>query len=210
MSPREWGPHFLRTTRGRLVARLRSAPATVDQLAKIVRLTPNGVRAHLVGLERDGWVRSAGVRRSDGAGKPATLYQLAPGAEALLSTAYRPLLLALLQVLQQRLDQRELDRLLRAVGRRLAAGVRGERRALDLPAAVTVLEGLGASVEVEERGRGRVTLAGHGCPIGDVVAAEPHGCQALAAFLAALLDREVRSACEHGERPRCRFAVGGA
>ena len=56
-------------------------------MARALGLTDNAVRAHLATLERDGMVRQAGSRRPTGAGKPATLYELQPDTETLLSRA---------------------------------------------------------------------------------------------------------------------------
>src|SRR5206468_4315954 len=79
-------------------ALLRTAPRTVEELAAELGLTDNGVRQHLMVLERDMMVRQAGVRRGPGAGKPAGIYELHPEAEPLLSRAYAPVLATLLEV----------------------------------------------------------------------------------------------------------------
>ena len=57
-------------TRDRLLDLLRYRPHTVDELAAVVGLTANGVRAQLAALERDGLVRRIGVRHGAGPGKP--------------------------------------------------------------------------------------------------------------------------------------------
>src|SRR5436190_23690399 len=86
-------------TRGQVVARLRRGPATVEELAKELKLTDNAIRLHLTSLERDGMVQRAGVRRTPSAGKPASLYELHKDAEVMLSRAYAPVLEALVDVL---------------------------------------------------------------------------------------------------------------
>ncbi|MBX6333083.1 MAG: helix-turn-helix domain-containing protein, partial [Gemmatimonadaceae bacterium] len=90
MASVDFGRRFLESTRGRLFALLRRGARTVDELAQSLGMTDNAVRAHLTGLERDGLVRQAGVRRGAGAGKPALLYELHPDAEPLFSKAYAP------------------------------------------------------------------------------------------------------------------------
>ena len=67
---------FLATTRGQVIALLRRGARTVDELAQALNLTGNGVRAHLATLERDGALRQSGIRRGEGAGKPAAVYEL--------------------------------------------------------------------------------------------------------------------------------------
>ena len=59
---------------------MRRAGFTVDELARELDLTNNGVRAHLATLERDGIVRQSGVvRRESGGGKPAYLLRTDTG-----------------------------------------------------------------------------------------------------------------------------------
>jgi predicted ArsR family transcriptional regulator len=80
---------FFESTRGRMVTLLRRGGLTVDELAKAVALTNNGVRAHLATLERDGLVRQRGtVRPASGGGKPAYVYELTPEAEGLFTRVY--------------------------------------------------------------------------------------------------------------------------
>ena len=72
-----WEEKFFESTRGRMVALLRRSNRTVEELARALGLTVNGVCAHLAVLERDGIVRQRGsVRRSSDGGKPAYVYEL--------------------------------------------------------------------------------------------------------------------------------------
>ena len=124
MASVDFGRRFLESTRGRLFALLRRGARTVDELAQSLGMTDNAVRSHLTGLERDGLVRQAGVRRGAGAGKPALLYELHPEAEPLFSKAYAPVLTAVLDVLVDELPDHG-ERVLRSLGRRLAAEAGG-------------------------------------------------------------------------------------
>ncbi len=209
MSPLDWSQRFRESTRGRIVARLPRGLATVEELAAAVGLTENGIRVHLATLERDGWIRGEGVRRAEGPGKPATLYRLAPEAEPLLSSAYRPLLLALLGVLCERQKPAGLRAVLRETGRRLAAelaqgGDPGQKPA-DRVAAI--LGALGGEVEVVEEGRGRLTVRGFGCPVGEAVKITPAACSAVTALLEGALDARVVERCDRSGSPHCCFEV---
>jgi predicted ArsR family transcriptional regulator len=51
--------NFFESTRGRVVTLLRRSGRTVEELARELGLTDNGVRAHLATLERDGVVVAA-------------------------------------------------------------------------------------------------------------------------------------------------------
>lgn len=207
MTPLDWSQRFLESTRGRIVARLRRGSATVEQLAAEVALSENGVRLHLATLERDGWISAEGVRRGDGPGKPATLYALTPGAPGLLSTAYRPVLLALLAALRRRERPAHVAALLRETGRRLATEVAGAGSGRLEERATAMLKALGGDVEIERGRGGRFTLVGLGCPVGEAVAVEPSVCQALSALLADALDVRVESRCDRSGSPCCRFEV---
>src|SRR5437762_8200738 len=48
-----WNKRLLASTRGRILALLRSENHTVNELATALDLTDNAVRAHLLSLERD-------------------------------------------------------------------------------------------------------------------------------------------------------------
>ena len=205
--PREWSRGFLVSTRGRIVSRLRRGAATVEELAELLGLTDNGVRVHLATLERDGWIHAAGVRRGEGPGKPATLYGLNPEAEAMLSSAYRPLLLALLGALAEREDPRRIETLMRDAGRRLALELGGFARGNPRERIVRLLESLGAAVEVHEGKRGEYHVAGAGCPVGAAVTVEPKVCRAVTAMLAGALDAAVTEHCDRSGVPCCRFDV---
>ena len=207
VSPSEWGPTFVGTPRGHILRLIRGGgTSTAADLAAATGTTPNGVRSQLMVLEKDGWIRPAGRRRGEGAGKPSVEYELNPSAEPLLSSAYRPYLVALLSAMQDRLGQPQIEGLLRDTGRRLAAGIRPDGRPVDPAEAISVLEELGGSVVARKQAVG-LRLEGSGCPIGDAVAVEPKACESLAALLSGLLGVEVRTACDHGGRPRCRFDV---
>ena len=58
-----WNKRLLASTRGRILALLRAENRTVNDLAAILKLTDNAVRAHLVSLERDGLIQQHGTRR---------------------------------------------------------------------------------------------------------------------------------------------------
>ncbi len=207
MPSRDWSRRFLDSTRGRIIARLRRGPATVEELAALTGLTRNGIRVHLSTLERDGWISGSAVRRSAGPGKPATLYALLPEAEALLSSAYRPLLLALLAELGAREPAARRDTWLRKAGGRLAVSLGAAASGSARQRIVRLLAALGAEVDVVERQRGRYEVRGFGCPVAEAVGVEPKVCRAVTALLAGALGATVTERCEREGGARCRFDV---
>lgn len=204
-----WDQKFFRSTRGRIVTLLRRSGRTVEELARELGLTDNGVRAHLATLERDGIVRQRGsVRRGSGGGKPAYVYELTPEAEDLFPKAYEPVLRQLLDVLSERLGPEELEAVLRSVGRRIAEeqGVSGDSVRPRLEAAVGVLNEMGGLAEVEERNGGFV-IRGYSCPLAAVIPDHPEMCRMAETLLTELAGVPVHEHCDRGESPRCRFEV---
>jgi len=203
------GSRFLASTRGRVVSLLRRGARTVEELAAALGLTDNAVRSHLSALERDGIIRAEGVRRANTVGKPPTVYELNPDAEVLLSRAYAPALRAVMDALLTELPSDQSEAILRRVGHELAtqAGGRaaGDRNAR-VRAAAAVLKGLGAEVDVVEADSG-LRIQGAGCPLSSAVRAQPCVCLAVETLVTDVSGERARSCCEHGERPRCRFAI---
>src|SRR5690606_3575231 len=116
-----------------------------------------------------------------GAGKPAVLYGLEPAAEPLLSRAYPPVLVAMLDVLVDQLPAAQAAALIEEVGRRLAVSVGGRARGTPderVRAAAAVLTALGGEVDVEERD-GVVRIRGWGCPLSVAVSRRPELCRAV-------------------------------
>ena len=206
------GRRFWETTRGQVVSLLRRGSRTVDEMARALGVTDNAVRSHIASLERDGLVRQEGVRRVAGAGKPAVLYELHPDAAPMLSRAYAPVLVTLVEVLLEELPANQTEDILRQVGRRLATSV-GGRASGDLVArlgtAAKVIEALGGDVQVEATAAGH-RIRGSGCPLSSVVGHQPEFCKAVESLVGEIVGGRVQSCCEHGTRPRCCFAVEGA
>ena len=204
-----WDQKFFHSTRGQLVTLLRRAGYTVEELARALNLTDNGVRAHLSMLERDGIVQQRGSKRhGSGGGKPAYIYELTPQAEDLFPKAYEPVLRQLLDVLAVQLGPQQSEALLRSVGRRIAEGqsvpadgVRGR-----LEAAVGVLNKLGGLAELEERD-GSFVIRGYSCPLAGVAPDHPQVCRMAETLLSELAGVPVYEHCDRGERPRCSFEV---
>jgi predicted ArsR family transcriptional regulator len=203
---------FFESTRGQIVTLLRRSNRTVEDLARALDLTDNGVRAHLAVLERDGIVRQRGsVRRSSGGGKPAYVYELTQEGEDLFPKAYEPTLRRLLDVLGERLGPEESEALLRLVGRRLAGehSTRADGSHARLETAVEVLNELGGLAELEERD-GTVIIRGYSCPLAGVTPEHPEVCRMAEALVAEVAGVSVHEHCDRGERPRCCFEMASA
>jgi predicted ArsR family transcriptional regulator len=207
-----WDRKFFESTRGRVVTLLRRASFTVDELARELDLTDNGIRAHLAVLERDGIVRQRGsVRRSSGGGKPAYVYELTQEGEDLFPKAYEPTLRRLLDIMSERLEPEESEALLRSVGRRLAEehSTQADGAHARLEAAAGVLNELGGLAELEEQD-GTLVIQGYSCPLAAVTPDHPEVCRMAEALVAEVAGVPVDERCDRGEKPRCCFEVASA
>jgi predicted ArsR family transcriptional regulator len=167
------------------------------------------VRSHVTALERDGMVRAVGTRRPPGAGKPAVLYELHPDADALLSSAYAPVLEATLAVMLEGRTPEEAAEALHLVGKRLAQSL-GESPRGDVhtrvTAAANVLAALGGDVEVLDD-NGVLRIRGCACPLSTVVAKHPEVCHAVESLVSEIVGKPAITQCEHGDRPKCCFQI---
>jgi predicted ArsR family transcriptional regulator len=207
-----WDRRFFESTRGQIVTLLRRSNRTVEELARALDLTDNGVRAHLAVLERDSIVRQRGsVRSSSGGGKPAYVYELTQEGEDLFPKAYEPILDRLLDVLAEQLESDESETLLRTVGRLMAeeqiVPTNGARARLE--AATDMLNKLGGLAELEERDGGFV-IRGYSCPLAGVTPDHPEVCRMAETLIAELASVPDHEHCDRGERARCCFEIASS
>jgi predicted ArsR family transcriptional regulator len=209
---RWWETSIGGAVRGRIIALLRRGERSVEQLASELAVTDNAIRAQLQALERHGIVHQARIRRDGAVGKPATMYAITTQAEPLFSSAYAPVLKALLVSLEERLDSRELDSIFRDTGRRLAgelaSGVGAAPELLDarVRSAAALLSALGAEIDVERSSDGFL-LRGHACPLSDAVRGQPMVCHALEELVSGITGATVRECCDRDGHAKCRFEV---
>lgn len=203
-----WQQRLLASTRGKILALLRTESRTVNELASALELTDNAVRSHLASLERDGLVRQAGVRR--GFRKPHVLYALSTEAEYLFPTAYGFLLQHALTVFGALLSPQELRASLREIGRTAAKDhvdqARDKPQAQRIEHAVNALKSLGGDVTFQES-KGKRIIMGNGCALSAVTAHHPEACLIAEALLSEIIGSPIKERCYHGEAPRCRFEI---
>jgi predicted ArsR family transcriptional regulator len=199
-------PSGVKGTRGRIVDLIRRSPATATEIARELGLTYNAVRGHLTSLERDGLVRSEGVRQ--GGTRPAALYELAPGIDDVLSRAYTPFAAQLVRTLAETLSEPNLDVIMRDVGRGLASQWPRAQGSLEqrVERASALLQELGAPNEVE-RTRSSFRIRGFGCLLAAADQGQPHVCHAMETLLGTITSAQVTECCDRGERPRCCFII---
>jgi predicted ArsR family transcriptional regulator len=198
---------FFQSTRGRIVTFLRSGPCTVEELSRKLDLTDNAVRAHLSTLERDGLVRLSGVRR--GARKPHFTYTLTAEADRLFPKAYDALLNQLIAVLKNRLSPAEIEKVLREVGRAIAANApKGHSNGLEsrVQNALRVFKSIGGAAKVETH-EDKLVIKSNGCPLAAAVSAHPEVCRLAEEIVAEIVKVPVHEHCNREESPQCRFEI---
>ena len=204
-----WNKRLLASTRGRILALLRSENRTVNELAAILNLTDNAVRAHLVSLERDGLVQQHGTRA--GTRKPHAAYGLSSEAEHIFPKAYGPLLNHFVTVISNRLTPRTLRATMHEVGAAVAADhlerLKGCSRRDRIKAALGLLNDLGGSARFEESESKQFIHGRNGCPLAAVTASHPEACLIVESLLSKVIGAPAKKCCEYGETPRCCFEL---
>lgn len=196
-------------TRRRLISLLRRGVQTVEELGAELGVTDNAVRAQMQQLETTGIVEAIGTRKGVGAGKPATLYRIIPAAEPNFSSAYAPVLTALLATLTTELKPAKLESVFRDAGKLMAATGGPSRASLEsrVNSVAAILTGLGAEVDVERTGDG-FALVGYSCSLSMAVGVQPGICHLIEEFVSKHVRAPVRECCDRaGDSPRCRFDI---
>lgn len=209
MQRMDWNKRLLASTRGKILALLRSENRTVNELAAALLLTDNAVRGHLLSLERDGLVQQQGTR--PGKRKPHATYGLSTEAERVFPKAYGTLLAHFVTVLSNRLAPSVLQAALREVGRAVAADHldrwKGRSRRERIKAALDLLHDLGGQVSFDERDGKQFIHGRNGCPLAAVTAGHPEACLIVESLLSKVIGVRARKCCENGHTPRCCFEL---
>jgi predicted ArsR family transcriptional regulator len=202
-----WTRRFFDSTRGQIILLLRQQIRTVAELAQALRMTDNGIRAHLATLERDGLVRRAGER--SGFRKPHFSYELTGDAEELFPKTYGPLLNRILTALKKRSGSEEVIVVLREVGRDIASSRKlPAETTLDerLKQVLKLFEDIGGHARVE-RSDGIVFIRSLVCPLAEVTADHPEICQMLETLCSKVVGKAVKQHCERNGVPKCVFRL---
>ena len=197
------------TTRNAILELLRRERLTTPELAGRLGLSRNAVVVPLGQLISEGFVRKATLRRSGQAGKPAQDYEIVPGHEDMISSAYRPFTELMLTVLKRCRTQQEIEALMQDVGREMAAGMPPSTASNfedRLDAARDMVDQLGAATELVRDGD-RLLVQSHSCPLASAVRKEACVCKAVAAFFEAAIGQKVTERCLRQEKLTCRFEI---
>jgi predicted ArsR family transcriptional regulator len=203
---------FFQTTRGKIVAELRSrGTASAADLAAVFGLSPNAVRQQLVVLERDGLVVEASVRR--GPTKPTLEFSLTPAADKLFPQQYDKMLAAVLREVKDRYGPPAVEGIFDAIARRAVEKTKPKVTAATPEGRVAQLtealreKGVSAEYSLIDGG---FLLAEHNCPYSEVVKEHPEVCGVIHHVLDETIGgkhQQVESLREGGKS--CKFELKG-
>jgi len=210
MKSQKWRQRLLKSTRGQILALLRTENRTINELAAALNLTDNAVRAHMLSLERDGLVQQHGTR--PGTRKPHAAYGLSAESEHIFPKAYGPLLNHFVTVISNRLTPRRLRAMMREVGAAVAADhldqLKGRSRRERIETALEMLNDLGGSAKIDESEGKQFIHGRNGCPLAAVTATHPEACLIVQSLLSKIIGAPAKKCCEYGGTPRCCFELG--
>lgn len=182
---------------------------TVNELAQILELSRNSVHLQVSRLEAAGTIEKCAERKSDGAGKPASQYRTRAGSEDTYSSAYKPVVDAMLATISEDFPERERIKLLKKVGVCLAkaAGLSptGDER-IDAKTSIEVVNSLGAMAELTWKNK-QCQISCHSCPVATLVHREPMTCSMIAAFFAEATGKKVTVECQTDRTVICGFKL---
>jgi predicted ArsR family transcriptional regulator len=199
------------TTRHEILSLIkRHGPQTVQELSRRLGITPMGVRQHLAILERDGQLRSDGIRR--GQGRPSREYSITPEGDKHFPRAYEEVATSLLQDVRALDGDAKIDALFERRRRRQFEQYRARMADKELAERVAILARIrdeeGYLAEHEALDRNTYVLTEHNCPIRAVAEAHPQACACEMALFSDVLGATA-TRTEHilAGAPRCRYVI---
>jgi len=199
------------TTRSEILSLIkRHGPMTVQELSRGIAITPMGVRQHLAILERDGLLRSDGIRR--GQGRPSRMYSITPQGDAVFPRTYEQVATSLLDDVRAIDGDAKVDALFEHRRARQLEQYRAVMAGKDLPERVAALAELrdaeGYLAEHEQQDKNTFVLVEHNCPIRSVASAYAQACACELALFSDALGAEV-GRTDHilAGAPCCRFVI---
>ena len=187
----------------------RKQAASAEVISAQLGITPNAVRQHLAGLEREGLVKSEPHRSKRG--RPSLMFSLTDKADAAFPKRYGQLATMLLTELTEMGGPALLDEVFARVADRYAGGIQAQLVGLTfeqkLERIVEAIGRAGTLAEQEETPDGvRVTI--HNCPFRNTALKYPQVCTITPRLLVKLLDAQVsQEASIHRRDPYCAFLV---
>lgn len=202
----------MRAIRQQIIAYLKEkGPATVNDLAAAVNLTPMAVRYHLNLLQKDNLIAAPHAHHPGGRGRPQQLFSLTSAADQLFPLDYFMLTDYLLDELDVELGSKGIEALFSRIARRLveeAPGARGNQTLEErLDEVVSFLQEKGFVVDWETRDNSYLIHA-YSCPYRRMVKRHAQICLVDKQVISAMLNTTpIRTACLTRGDTHCIYQV---
>jgi predicted ArsR family transcriptional regulator len=183
---------------------------TVQELSRSLEITPMGVRQHLAILERDGHIRSDGIRR--GQGRPSRVYSITVEGDKIFPRTYEQVATALLDDVKALDGEAKVAAVFEHRRKRQLEQYRARMAGKEFPEKLAVLAVLrneeGYLAEHEQMDKDSFVLIEHNCPIRTVADAYRQACACEMTLFADALGAEV-TRTDHilAGAPRCRYVI---
>ncbi len=143
---------------------------SIEELSKVIDITPMGIRQHLLALEKKSYVTY--VTKKRGIGRPGFIYMLTEAADDLFPKSYDSFAIGILKDIRKHDGNEKVDEIFGWRKERLYTLMKGalaEKEKLDdiLSALKRILEAEGYLVEIGKH-NGRCSLKQFHCPINKV------------------------------------------
>jgi len=187
----------------------RKQAASAEVISAQLGITPNAVRQHLAGLEREGLVKSEPHRSKRG--RPSLMFSLTDKADAAFPKRYGQLATMVLNELQEIGGPELVDQVFERLADRYAGGIQSQMEGLDfeqrLERLVAYIGRAGTLAEREETDQG-IQITIHNCPFRNTALKFPQVCTITPRLLVKLLGATVsQTASIHRRDPYCSFLV---
>jgi predicted ArsR family transcriptional regulator len=183
---------------------------SIEDLSKVIDITPMGIRQHLLALEKKGIVSYVARRR--GIGRPGFIYMLTDSANELFPESYDSLAVGLLRDIKKHEGSEKIDKIFSWRKDRL---LRMNKEALSgketlddtLHAFKGILEANGHLVEIS-RNNGHYHLKQYHCPIHKISAEFKDACKYELQLYRDLIDKNItrEQALSEGA-PSCLYVI---
>jgi len=198
-------------TREKIIFLLKKkGPLSIDDLSRLMGITPMGIRQHLISLERKGFVDY--IARRYGVGRPAFLYKLTGKADDLFPKAYHTFILNTLKELEKKDGRDKVEEIFRWRKERMlrdkAEAISEKKNLQDKVYALKdMLESDGYLVDLDMDDKNFI-LKEFNCPIAKVASEFREACKYELQTFRELLRKDVtRQECMAEGSPSCTYVI---
>jgi predicted ArsR family transcriptional regulator len=182
------------TRKAILMAIKQSGSETIARLVSKLNISSEGVRQHLVQLERDGLIKRLTKRNASGGGRPAIKVCLTTKGETLFPKKYETLTIEVIDTVAKQLGEEAMKKVLSTMAEARVKEWEWRLSGLSLPERVSALKDLYITndnyMDVEHSGE-TIRLIERNCPFHDVAIQRPILCNVTLSTLTRLLGHRV-------------------